>query len=61
MLLVQEEAYAENSASFLRDWASEREVTPVFGVSYARHWAQKEDIWSANAVEGYWYAKPSMI
>ena len=36
-------------------------VTSVSGVSYVRHWAQKEDLWSANAVGGYWYAKPSMI
>ena len=36
-------------------------VTSVSGVSYARHWAQKEDLWSANDVGGYWYAKPSMI
>ncbi len=36
-------------------------VTSVSGVSYVRHWAQKEDLWSANAVEGYWCARPSMI
>jgi len=29
-------------------------------VSYVRRWAQKEDLWSANAVGGYWYAKLSM-
>ena len=36
-------------------------MTSVSGVSYTRRWAQKEDLWSANAVEGYWYARPSMI
>jgi hypothetical protein len=36
-------------------------VTSVSGVSYARRWAQKEDLWSANAVGGYWYVKLSMI
>jgi hypothetical protein len=29
--------------------------------SYARHWAQKEDRWSVNAVGAYWYVKLSMI
>ncbi len=36
-------------------------VTSVSGMSYVRHQAQKEDLWSANAVGGYWYARPSMI
>lgn len=36
-------------------------VTCVSGVSCVRHWAQKEDLWSANAVGGYWCARPSMI
>jgi hypothetical protein len=35
-------------------------MTSLSGVSYARRWAQKENLWSANAVGGCWYAKPSM-
>lgn len=38
-ILAQEEAHAESLSSLLRDRASQREVTPVFGTSCARHWA----------------------
>ena len=44
-----------------REGLSVRGRGHVTSVSCVRHWAQKEDLWSANDVGAYWYAKPSMI